>query len=111
MCFMVFQWTQPQRDVCGLHRLLHDSQQLLAQLVQVHFLAQGGAEGCHRLGGIIFAAVEAPINDPLDTLAQRSEQGCAGQGGDDDGHTGVLADEATQQRLQPNHQAHVNQGQ
>ena len=38
-----------QGDMGGLHRLLHDGQQVLAQPVQVHFLAQGGVEGCHSL--------------------------------------------------------------
>src|SRR5437868_14212789 len=46
-------WAQPERNLGGLHRLLDDCHQLLSQLVQVHFLAQGGAESCHGLGGII----------------------------------------------------------
>ena len=61
--------TQPERDMRGLHRLLHHGQQVLAQLVQVHFLTQGGAEGCHGPGGVILAAIEAAINELLETLA------------------------------------------
>jgi hypothetical protein len=53
----------------GLHRLLHHGQQVLAQLVQVHFLAQGGVEGCYGPGGVILAAIEAAINELLETLA------------------------------------------
>jgi hypothetical protein len=45
---LVFGLLQPERDMRGLHRLLHNGQQVFAQLVQVHFLAQGSAESCHR---------------------------------------------------------------
>src|SRR6266516_8063353 len=100
--------TQPQRDMRGLHRLLHDSQQLIAQLIQVYLLPQGDAESCHRLGGVILAAVEAPVNDPLDALAERLEQDIDRQGGDDDGDPIVLADDATQKHLQANDQAHID---
>ena len=30
---------QPQRDMCRLHRLLHDVEQLLTQLAQVYLIA------------------------------------------------------------------------
>src|SRR6266568_1730741 len=102
---------QPQRDKSRLHRLLHDGQQLLAQLLQVHFLAQGGAESCHRLGSVIFAAIEAPVNDPLDTTAERLEQQGDSQRGEDDGHAAVIADDATQQRGKANDEAHVDRRQ
>jgi len=62
-----------------LHRLLHHGQQLLAQLVQVHFLAQGGAERCQGLSGVILAAVEAPVNDPLDAPARTDRRVRAGR--------------------------------
>ena len=64
-----FSWAQPQRDMRRLHRLLQHGQQFLPQLIQVHFLPQGGAEGSQRLGRIIFATVEAPINHILDASA------------------------------------------
>jgi len=51
-----------------LHRLLDDGEQRLAQLLQVHLMAQGGAEGSQRLGRIILAAREAPINNLLISL-------------------------------------------
>src|SRR5215471_18888320 len=83
-------WTQPERDVGWLHRLLHHRQQALAQLVQVHFLPQGGAESCHGLGGVILAAVETAIDDRLDTLAQGLSDEKGDEGGEDDGHAVVL---------------------
>src|SRR5258708_26395930 len=91
-----------------LHGLLYHCHQVLTQLVQVHLVAQRCTERWHDLGGVIFAAVEATINDPLKTMAQGLEQSRDGQGGDDDGHTAVLADDAPQQRLQANHQANVD---
>src|SRR5713226_3881175 len=72
---ILFRWTQPERDMCWLHRLLHHGQQVIVQLVQVHLLAQRGTVGCHDLGGVILAAIEAPINDALNALAQWLEQG------------------------------------
>ena len=70
---VVFRRTQPERNMRGLHRLLHHGQQVPAQLLQVDFLAQGSAERGHGLGGIILAAIEAPVNDPLDTSVERLE--------------------------------------
>src|SRR5713226_9961141 len=91
-----------------LHRLLYHRYQLFAQRVQVHFLAQRCTESRHDLGCIVFAAVEAAVNDPLKTMAQGLEQSRNCQRGDDDSHTAVLADDAPQQRLQANHQANVD---
>jgi hypothetical protein len=54
-----------------LHRLLDHCHQLLAQLIQVQFLAQGGAEGCDGLSRVIFAAIETTVNQPLDTSKER----------------------------------------
>src|SRR6266699_6511647 len=103
-----FRWTQPERDMGWLHRLLHHRQQALAQLVQVHLVAQGGTESGQGLSGVILAAVETPVNNPLDALAERLEQNVDRQRGEDNSHAVVLADDATQERLQANHQAHVN---
>src|SRR6266446_8570032 len=55
-------WAQPERDMGRLHRLLDDGEQRLPQLIRVHLMTQGGAEGSQRLGRIILAAIEAPIN-------------------------------------------------
>ena len=77
-----------------LHRLLNDSQQLLAQLIQVNFLAQRSTEGSHDLCCIILATIEATINDILEALSQWLEEGRDGQRGDDDGDAAILADDA-----------------
>src|SRR5438045_1056185 len=58
-------WAQPERDMYGLHRLLHHGQHLPAQLIQVNFLAQGGAESGERLGCIVLATVETSVKDGL----------------------------------------------
>ena len=69
--------------MCRLHRLLNDCYQVLPQCCQVHFIAQGGAEGYQRTGCIVLATVEAAINDPLHAMAQRLEEGCDQQRGGD----------------------------
>ncbi len=51
-----------------LHRLLNNIEQVLAQLIQVYLIAQRGAEGLHDLSCIILTAVEASINDRLNTM-------------------------------------------
>src|SRR5579884_696361 len=78
---------QPQRDMYWLHRLLHDDEQVLTQLVQVKFTAQAGAERLHGLGCIILAPVETTINDPLKPMAQWLKKSGNGQcrSNDDDG--------------------------
>src|SRR6266700_1632203 len=82
---VLFGCAQPQRDMRRLHRLLHHRQQVVLQLVQVHFLTQRRTVSCYDLGGIIFAAVETAINKPLDALAERLEEDVNGQRGEDDG--------------------------
>jgi hypothetical protein len=54
-----------------LHRFLHHCNQLLAELVEIDFAAQCGAERLERPGGIVLAAVEAAVNDGLDAAAQK----------------------------------------
>jgi len=75
-----FRRAQPQGDVRRLHRLLHHHQQLLAQLVQVHLLAQVRAKGGDRLGGVIPAAIEPPVDGALHAMMQRLEEGEYDQG-------------------------------
>src|SRR6266699_4145157 len=71
---VVFRWTQPERDMRWLYGLLDHCYQVLAQLVQIHLLAQGGAEICHGLSSVILAAIETTINDGLDAMAQGLEE-------------------------------------
>src|SRR5436305_15281423 len=68
-------WAHPERDMRWLHRLLDHGEQFLHQQVQVHFLAQGAAESCDGLDSVILTAIEATINDPLNAMAQRLEEG------------------------------------
>src|SRR6266487_6786803 len=96
--FPLFKRTQPQRNMRWLHRLLHHCYQVLAQLVQVNFIAQRGTEVRDNFGCVVFTAVEAAIDDPLNTMTQGLEEHVDGQRGDDDGHTVVLADNAPQER-------------
>ena len=60
---------QPQGDVRWLHRLLHHCYQLLPQLVQLDLVAQRGTKSRQGLGCVILAAIEAAINNLLDTTA------------------------------------------
>src|SRR6266567_7365882 len=65
-----FSWTQPQRDMGGLHRLLHHGHQLLARLSQVKLIAQRSTEGLDDSGRIILATVETAVNDGLEAMAR-----------------------------------------
>src|SRR6266699_3624063 len=105
-------WRQPEPDMGGLHGLGDHGDQFLSQLLQVHLMAQGGAEGFQRLSGIVLAAVEAAINDSLHAMAQRLEEGSDHQGrGDNDQGVLLLTQESAQQGTKDEHQAHVEQGQ
>ena len=54
----------------GLHGLLDDAEQLGAEGLQVHGGAGGLAEGGEGAGGVVVAAVEAPVDVGLDAGAQ-----------------------------------------
>ncbi len=94
-----------------LHGFLYDLKQVLAQLAQVHLAAEGGTEGFQGPGRVIFTTVEAMVDGGLDAMAQGLEEGSNDQGGDDDGDTAVLADDAPQERLQANDQANIDRRQ
>jgi hypothetical protein len=64
-----------------LHSFLHDSEQLPAQLPQVHLIAQCGTKACHYLGRFILATIEPAIHHLLHALAQGLEQCGNKQGG------------------------------
>ena len=82
-------WEQPEGDKCRLHGFFDDGEQVSAKLAQIDFAAQGRAEGGQRPGGVILAAIEAAINQRLETAAQRLEEGGNRQSGDDQ-HDGLL---------------------
>src|SRR6266516_6340724 len=93
--------------MCRLHGLLNDFQQLLAQLVQVHLIAQGRTEGCKGTSGIIPGAVEPPVDYGLKTSSQWLEQSSNAKRGGDNHHGSLCSRreescEHAQKRLQDN---------
>jgi hypothetical protein len=73
-------WSQPQRRPGGFHGPVDHSKQLGREGVQVHFVAEAGAEGLDRPGRVVATPVEAPVHGGLDAAAGRSEHCCRGQG-------------------------------
>src|SRR5215211_1383831 len=84
---------QPQGYVGGLHRLPYHIYQVVAECVQICFVAQLGREGLQRLSGIVLPTVEAPIDEALDAPPQGREQRGDHQGGCDHSECGSLAGE------------------
>jgi hypothetical protein len=68
----------------GLHGLVDHGQQVAVEGVQVDLVPQPGRELVDGAGGVIAAAVEAPVDQLLDPAPQRLEQGDGAQG--DGGH-------------------------
>src|SRR5579859_3098429 len=101
----------PERDIFRLHRLFDHRQEMLAQLRQVNLVAQRCTECCYRAGSIILTAIEAMIDDGLNAVTQRLEDGRNHQGGDHDGNVAIGVDDAAQEGLQSDDAAEVNQGQ
>ena len=54
---------QPERHAGRLHRFVDDFDQPAAQRRQVDLIAQVGAEGGDDLGGVVLAAIEAPVDE------------------------------------------------
>ena len=67
----------------GLHRFLDDGNEVLTQLREIDLIAQGGTEGSNGFGRIILAAVEAAVDELLDSTAQSLHEGSNDKGGDD----------------------------
>jgi hypothetical protein len=65
---------QPQGDVGRLHGLPHHPDEIIAECVEVGFVAKLGREGVQGLGSVVLAAVEAPIYEGLDAPPEGSEQ-------------------------------------
>src|ERR671911_1823886 len=66
--------TQPQRDAGWLHRLPYHPYQVVAQGVEVCFIAQLRRESFKGLRCIVFLSVEAAVYERLDATPQRSKQ-------------------------------------
>src|ERR1700686_764786 len=75
-------WRQPERDMARLHRLPDHRHQMPPQLLQVHFIGQGGPKLRQRPSRIILAAVEATIDDGLNAMAQGLEESSNDEGRD-----------------------------
>src|SRR6266571_4491796 len=97
----------------GLHRFLDHCQQLLAQLVQLDLITQGGTESRQCPGRIILLTIEATVNQRLDTPPQWLEKGRNDQrGGHDHGWVlGSLTCQYMYHGLQGNDEAEIHQGQ
>ena len=62
-----------------LHRLMDHCYQVFTQRIQVNLVAQSRAEVRDNFGSIVFATVEAPIDDPLNAMSQGMEEGSDSQ--------------------------------
>ena len=58
-----------------MQRLLHHRQQVSRQHLHLHFVPQPGAETRERAHRVIFAPLEAPVDERLDAPPQRLEEG------------------------------------
>ena len=65
--------------MCGLHRLLHNGEQLLTELLWVHRLAQRGTKGRQGLLSIVLLSIETVINSILDAPPHGLEEHCNGE--------------------------------
>src|SRR5215217_8302573 len=72
---------QPQRDVGGLHRLPYHFHQILLQRLEVRLVPQLDGEGFQGLPYVVFAAVEAAVDEALDMAPQRVGECGDKQGG------------------------------
>jgi hypothetical protein len=66
--------------------------------VQVNLVPQPNPEGLDDAGGVVTAAVEAPVDRLLDAAADGLEGGGHGQGGAGHGQAGVLAEQLAQRQ-------------
>jgi hypothetical protein len=79
-----------------LHRLANRGQQLGREGVQVDLLVHAGAEGRDGLGGVVAAAVEAPVDRGLDAAVGWPGQCGHGKGRAGHDQAGTLAQELAQ---------------
>jgi hypothetical protein len=71
----IFRFYDPQRNDLRFHRLLHDQNQVAAELVEVHFVTKGSGEGQQGALGVVFSPVEATVDEGLDAAAKWVEKG------------------------------------
>ena len=90
---------QPQAHLLRLQSLFHHRQQLLSQLLQLYFVTRPGSESLQRLLGVVFMAVEAPVDVILDAPAEGREQRCNEQCGSNYNQGAGLAGERAKNGL------------
>src|SRR5215204_2143719 len=73
-------WAQAQRDVLGLHRLLHYIHHFVAESLQICLLPELGREGLQGLPGVVLASVETTVDETLYAGSQGVEQGSDQEG-------------------------------
>jgi hypothetical protein len=71
---------QLQREVDRLYRIVDHAKHGIHLQFQIDFLSQRGAEISQDPFGVVFLAVEAPVDESLDAPADGREQGRACQG-------------------------------
>src|SRR5215213_6871637 len=71
---------QPQPGPSGLHGPVDHGQQLAVQGVQVHLVAEAGREPLDGAGGVVAAAVEAPVDQGLDPGCPAARSRCRTRG-------------------------------
>ena len=64
-----------------LHRLVDDGAEIGAELVEVDLVAETLAECVEGLFGVVAAAVEAAVDEGLDSSSGGAEEGGDGEGG------------------------------
>src|SRR5579863_550731 len=74
-------------------------------------MTQRVAKSCQGASCIVLVAVEAAVDDVLDTMAQGLEEGVNGEGRDHDGHIVIQVDKSAEQILQGKDKAKVYEGQ
>lgn len=65
---------QPQRNMRRLHCLLYHRYKVVTQRVQVNLITQSGAKVRDGCGCVVFATVEAAIDDLLDASSERLKE-------------------------------------
>src|SRR5918992_2809500 len=85
--------SQPQRDVCRLHRLPYHSNQVVIEGFQVRLVPELRRECLKGLSSVVLPAVEPAVHEPLHPATQRYKQGSDGEGRGHDCEGGLLTSE------------------
>lgn len=102
---------QPRRHMLRLDCILQQDKQVLSQVVQVHLISHINSELGQHLLGVIFAAVEATVNEILDSPSQRVEQGYNRQRGGNDSELRSLTGKRPEEQLLQHRAPKINERQ